>query len=221
VGGGRGEAGLTVPRSVRVGFLLIIRVALVRMLAVTAQPSSAGGSSGLGEALPFERVTECFSYLTSSQQKDRHTRVKAMQQLWDKFGFHEHPLFSLMRLILPHLDTERPQYQMKQKGIAKMYVAILAINETSEDAQTLLNWKKPSAGFQRNEQGNFPEVALSVIKGRALRRADIESPLTIGELNKLLDDLAQANGSSNKQEVLRTIYSRSTAYEQVFPPPSP
>ena len=34
-----------------------------------------------------------------------------------------------------HLDTHRQQFRLKQKGIAKMYVEILALNEASEDAQ--------------------------------------------------------------------------------------
>ena len=48
------------------------------------------------------------------------------------------------------------------------------VQETTEavqDAQALLNWKKPASGFQRNEQGNFPEVVFSVIEHRARKRA--------------------------------------------------
>ena len=194
---------------------------------------------------------------------DRTRKPEKMRRLWEKFGIAEGaPLFQLMRLTLPHLDTVRPQYRLKQKSIAKMYVEILAIPESSDDAQMLLNWKKPASGFQRNEQvrtpashiasstaaqsrkagrarallltrvlihcwcfhlfshartpqGNFPEVVHAVIKDRYPKRVDMpEKPLTIGELNNMLDKLADEDGFANKKAVLHSIAVRATAREQ-------
>ena len=89
-----------------------------------------------------------------------------MRKLWDMFGIHDHPLFELMRLILPQLDTQRAMFQMKHKSLAKMYVEILGINEGSNDAQMILNWKRPAGGFQRT----VCVRALQRARGRGRRR---------------------------------------------------
>ena len=86
---------------------------------------SRGGQ--LGENLAFEAVCRCFEALVDPNN-DRAKKPKMMKLLWDNYGMHEHALFELMRLILPHLDTVRPQYRVKQKLMAKIYVELLAIN---------------------------------------------------------------------------------------------
>lgn len=40
-----------------------------------------------------------------------------------------------MRLLLPQLDKERQTYGMKESVLGKLYVEILGIAPTSEDAQ--------------------------------------------------------------------------------------
>ena len=112
-------------------------------------PAAASSSSERGQDLPFEECCKCFELLVKPST-DAKLRPGIMERLWKAYGIREHPLFELMRLIVPNLDTVRPMYRMKQKMIGKMYVEILAINESSEDAQALLNWKKPASGFQRN-----------------------------------------------------------------------
>ena len=87
--------------------------------------------------MPFEKVCRCFEALGEPTAKGvgaRNIKSEMLHKLWAEFGIREHPLFELMRLTLPHLDTVRPQYRLKQKGIARMYVEILALVETSDDA---------------------------------------------------------------------------------------
>ena len=164
-----------------------------------------------GQELAFEECCKCFEEL-AKPHSDRHLKPKQMRRLWDSYGTKD--FFELMRLILPNLDTVRPQYRVKQKMLARMYVELLALNESSEDAQSLLNWKRPANGFQRNEQGNFPEVVLSVIEHRSQKRSDINGLLTIRELNRLLDQLADVEGFEKKKEVMRQLERRTTAREQ-------
>ena len=75
--------------------------------------------------------------------------------------------------------------------------------------------ERPLKMAQRNEQGNFPEVVHAVIKDRYPKRVDMpEKPLTIGELNNMLDKLADEDGFANKKAVLHSIAVRATAREQ-------
>ena len=162
----------------------------------------------------------CFeALLEPSAHNDRNRKPQKMERLWEKFGIADgQPLFELMRLTLPHLDTLRPNYRLKQKALAKMYVEILAIPESSDAAQQILNWKKPASGFQRNEQGNFPEVVNAVIKERFGKRSELASkgavPLTVGELNAFLDRLAHADQFADKKSVFHDMVTRTTAREQ-------
>ena len=178
--------------------------------------SSSSAPAGVGINYEWHRCCSCFETLLVKNE-DRHSRPRTMHKLWDEFSggtLGSQPLFELFRLILPHLDTVRPQYRLKQKGLANMYVSILAISESSEDAQTLLNWKKPSSGFQRNEQGNFPEVVHSVIETRMKKPKDLPKRLTIGELNAALDKLAEVQSTDEKKAVLDDLTKKTTAREQ-------
>ena len=93
---------------------------------------------------------------------------------------------SLFRLMLPHLDTSsRPNYKLKQKGLANLYVDIMGLEKNSMEARTIVDWKRPSTGLQRSEQGNFPEVMYSVLKERCKPRADLRR-VTVGERARAL-----------------------------------
>ena len=97
-----------------------------------------------------------------------------MHKLWDNFATKEEPSFPLFRLMLPHLDTSsRPNYKLKQKKLADLYVDIMGMDKNSTDARTITEWKRPSSGLQRSEQGNFPEVMYSVLKNRCKPRAEL------------------------------------------------
>ena len=92
--------------------------------------SSSSAPAGVGINYEWHRCCSCFETLLVKNE-DRHSRPRTMHKLWDEFSggtLGSQPLFELFRLILPHLDTVRPQYRLKQKGLANMYVSILAIS---------------------------------------------------------------------------------------------
>lgn len=164
-----------------------------------------------GENLPFESACQAFEELCKPTN-DRHHRENVVRRLWSNFGIEEHASFPLMRLMLPHLDTSsRPNYKLKQKGLAALYVDMMGLDPNSTAAQTMTNWKRPSTGFQKSEQGNFPEVMYEVIKPRCKPRADLPRRVTIGEVNALLDRLAR---EQEKLPPMREIHTRCTALEQ-------
>ena len=115
--------------------------------------------------------------------------MSLIETLWKMFGREDHNLFPLLRLILPHLDSVRPMYKVKEKQLAKMYVTLHSMPESGTEAkarrlgppvrrgrwlsslraQELLNWKRPS-NFNKTLSGNFPDKAISVVKHRCLSR---------------------------------------------------
>ena len=65
------------------------------------------------------------------------------------------------------------------------------------------------------EQGNFAEVVFSVIEPRMKRRAGLPGPpITIRQVNDLLDRLAAADSTGEKTEVMHEIIQQTTAREQ-------
>ena len=64
-------------------------------------------ADGSGVELPFETVCKCFDVL-SAPDADRHKRPDKLKRLWDVYGLRTHPLFELMRLILPQVSDSRP-----------------------------------------------------------------------------------------------------------------
>ena len=163
-----------------------------------------------GEHLPFESL--CLAFDALCDVGDRYTRERIVNKLWSNYGLADHPSFPLIRLMLPHLDTtSRPNYKLKQKNLAKLYVEIMGLTAESPQAQTMTNWKRPSSGLQRSEQGNFPEVMHTVIKQRCSPREDLPHRATVGEVNAMLDRLAT---EPSKREPLGEIYRKCTALEQ-------
>ena len=164
-----------------------------------------------GADLEFAAVVKCCEELSKATARPR--RVFLVEKLWEMYGRMDHNLFPLLRLLLPHLDSERPMYKVKEKQLAKMYVALHSLPEGGSETRELLNWKRPS-NFNKTLSGNFPDKAISVVERRCLSRADLPEYLSVRQLNKLLDDLALAEPGAGKLAVFKRIHERTTAVEQ-------
>jgi DNA ligase-4 len=90
---------------------------------------------------------------------------------------------------VPHLDKERATYGIKDKTLANIYVDILSIRG-SQDAESLINWKKPSGG--NKVAGDFGEVLYSILQNRAISVKG--QGLSVAQVNEKLDAL---NASDN------------------------
>jgi hypothetical protein len=91
--------------------------------------------------VPFQTLCDFFERCVKST---KHSKKKELLQklflLWKEDG----DFFSLIRLLLPHLDKERQSYGLKESMLAKYYVEILNLAPSSPDAIRLLQWRKPS-----------------------------------------------------------------------------
>ena len=94
----------------------------------------------------------------------------------------------LMRLMLPGMDTKRPNYHLKEKMLAQLYISMLGLPPDSESAKELISWKRPSA-LSRASAGDFPEKAFAVIESRC-PSAESLGPrrVTIADMNALLEE---------------------------------
>lgn len=63
-----------------------------------------------------------------------------------------------MRLLLPHLDRQRPAYGMKETALAKHYIDILNIAKEGPDAKKLLNYRAPHTAKQVGPTSTTPHA---------------------------------------------------------------
>lgn len=125
-------------------------------------------------------------------------------------------IYPLLRLLLPAIDTERGKYGLKQAMIANTYVSALHLDKKSEDATRLLNWKDPTRtqGVELSKliTGEFGTLLEDVLKSRVRTEP---SNCTIGDVNLLLDQLANALNTDEKTIILRQqMLDKFNAQEQ-------
>lgn len=196
------------------------------MLPSLAPVSPAGPSTpvapvtggGAGESLPFYVLADTLEKIDSNRNTDsRELRHRLVERLWQRYGRKTQPMFPLMRLMLPHLDAARKNYELKEKLLAQLYVSMLGLASDQEDAKAMLQYKKPSslAGRGGGTSGDFPERAFLVLEHRCPTKAELGTHrLTIAEVNEALTRLAEASGQDEKLPVLRQLHLNTTALEQ-------
>lgn len=106
-------------------------------------------------------------------------------------------LFPIIRLLLP--DNDRRIYSMKEAKLAQYLIKAFSIADTSNDAQSLRNYKAPSSV---KAEGDFATVAFFALKSRCT-----ESTLTIKEINDYLDKISLNNsrGKEGQNEIVRSF----------------
>lgn len=120
--------------------------------------------------------------------------------------------YPIARLLLSHLDRDRGSYGIKENMLARRYIRVLGLAKESADARRLLNYRAP--GSNQDLAGDFAAVACHVLQDLV---SVVPSKLTVGDVNKLLDDLAEhsaKNNSAGVDGVLHSLLKHASANEQ-------
>ncbi|KAI0799207.1 ATP dependent DNA ligase domain-containing protein [Xylaria sp. FL0064] len=116
--------------------------------------------------------------------------------------------FPALRLILPTCDRERGIYGLKENAIARLLIKFMRLDRHSDDAQSMLKWKRPD---QSSTAGDFVDRCYSVLSKRPSR---IEpGDMRIAEVNELLDKLSAVSGEKSQLPIVETFYERMNAEE--------
>ena len=96
--------------------------------------------------------------------------------------------YPLIRLLMPKEDSR--VYNIKQSKVAKIYISILGITESMDDAKNLILFSDPTKATNRKTIGDLGLTILEILNSRiGSSRAD-HSTLSIDQVNTLLDQLA-------------------------------
>jgi len=115
--------------------------------------------------------------------------------------------FPLLRLIMPEIDTFRPNVGMKEKMIANCWSDAMGFSRKSTSYLKLVNYTNPEI-ISSSAVGDFSLVIYEVMKERY---GENPSSITIGQVNELLDQLAAVKrGVDASSQKKRTEYHRNS-----------
>uniref|UniRef100_A0A182J988 DNA ligase 4 n=1 Tax=Anopheles atroparvus TaxID=41427 RepID=A0A182J988_ANOAO len=108
----------------------------------------------------------------------------------DRHGAREEvSIYPVLRLLLPGLDRERKAYGLREKMLADAYVRALALERTSKDGD---------AARLLSGRGDLSDRLVSLLRGRCTAA---QSSLTVAEVNRRLDALAERAGVGVQDEL--------------------
>ncbi|CAD2218585.1 DNA ligase N terminus/ATP dependent DNA ligase domain/RNA ligase/ATP dependent DNA ligase C terminal region containing protein, putative [Angomonas deanei] len=162
---------------------------------------------------PFLRLCHLFESILHATSKNVQTA--ALEAVWKQLPKNE-SFFPYMRLLLPHLDHQRPLYNLKENKLAKLYVEVLGLPPKSAQAQKLLNWKDPS--YSTIETTSFSDVVFIILQNKGgFNQTDsstANSQVSVEGINLFLDNFATLNTSEERKVALIDLLTKTTPLEQ-------
>ncbi|CAA21085.3 DNA repair ligase Lig4 [Schizosaccharomyces pombe] len=149
---------------------------------------------------PLSRIGKTRKSKTSNLDPYELKR-KILLDYFNKWRQHVGPdLYPLLRLMLPDLDRERGSYGFKEFGLGKLFIRAMHLSPTSEDAKSLKNWR----GSESKHTGDFSTMLQDILQRRAYRT--FPGAFTVGDVNALLDQLADASSEDTRVNILEQFY---------------
>lgn len=183
------------------------------------------GSLDKANSLKYSELCKGFKACENSNNRKKKLNCLLSKQLKDYLNGQS--AYPIMRLLLPQLDKGRSDFGLKVKKLVDIFIECLGIDKKHDPhAKRLIGWKDPKEAKEYASKfgpqnpnvvgtvGDFSSVLYEVLISRGNDNSN--NNLTIGDLNKLLDDLAKnsgKNGRSKQKQVFTEILSKCNAEE--------
>jgi DNA ligase-4 len=179
---------------------------------IPAVPLPASKRQDNSNKLLFYDLCQIFASIEETQGKEKKLKLIFNKTMKEKIK-GQSP-FPFMRLLLPLIDSERMNYNLKQQSVAKTYIKVLNITSDSGDAQSLLHYKN-----QEKNQGNKSDIISgdfgTILEHILSKRSPITaSKTTVGEVNTILDAVAAASSEGEgkagviRDQILYTLVTK-------------
>ena len=99
-------------------------------------------------------------------------------------------------------------YGLKESAIARLLIKLMRLDRHSDDAQSMLNWKRPD---RSSTAGDFVDRCYNVLSKRPSRIDP--GDMRIADVNEMLDKLSAVSGEKNQMPIFETFYERMNAEE--------
>ncbi|EFX03113.1 DNA replication and repair protein [Grosmannia clavigera kw1407] len=187
--------------SVTLPFSALFHNLLNPLAEIKAQPASRGPPRAKqGHGRGSSRI--------SPHEQRRGVIMRFMSRWRSEVGDDFYPV---LRLILPDKDRDRSVYGLKENTIGKLLVKLMKIDKNSEDGYNLLHWKLPVCAAASSLAGDFAGRCYEVLAKRPLRTE--VSDLRIGQVNVLLDKLADCSGEIEQLSIFEVFYQHMNPEE--------
>jgi DNA ligase 4 len=153
--------------------------------------------------VPFLRLCEFLEKLLSLKGKQKTAKLKKFFENSNVNNF-----FPIVRLMIPNYDMERGQYSLKETTLAKLYAELLSLPNKEKEA--LIYYKNPTKQIKGCPAGGFVEVLEFILSNRIGE----SKGLTVEDVNKQLDLLANSIDKNAKKKVLRELACSMNPLEQ-------
>ena len=153
--------------------------------------------------IPFAVIVQFLEQVAGS-------KAPRKKELFRKFldTFRPGTEFQALRLIFPEADSARGAYGLKEHTIGRIFADLLILPPPEKDR--VLRWRDPNAQAKHNcIVGDFPSVLLSAIEPRMSSHRS--ESLTVGDLNKFLDDLYTSIDTESRKDLFQDIIYKATA----------
>jgi DNA ligase 4 len=116
--------------------------------------------------------------------------------------------------LIPQLDKERSTYGLKEQKLAAIYIKVLGMDPKSQDAIALHNYKDPNMNRGVGVAGDFTLKLQSLLRFRM--PSNVQSLLSVQQVNEKLDELALASSSDEREQIIRYFFGNCTLIEQIW-----
>ncbi|KAK2178306.1 hypothetical protein NP493_548g00024 [Ridgeia piscesae] len=165
-------------------------------------------AADVASKVPFYQL--CALLEKISKRSGNDAKKKLLKEFIDEWrDFHQRlhagnenttdSFYGAMRLLLPHLERQRDAYGIKEHTLAKLYIEILGLGRDSPSALKLLNFRAPKSA--KGESGDFASVAYWILKPRCCERGT----LSVGDVNRCLDNIAAGHAAKSKEVVRKNL----------------
>ena len=154
--------------------------------------------------VPFSKFVQFLEVLTGVRKHKQKTQM--LMEFFERSNVQN--FFPIIRLMLPAFDMERGQYGLKESTLAKLYVDLLSL--PSREKEALMHFKNPQKALPGCPAGSFADALHFVLRNRA----GDKSTLTVEDVNRELDELANSLTKDDKKKVLSRLLQSTNALEQ-------
>ena len=166
--------------------------------------------------LSFETLCDFFEILKARQGKfkERREAVESFIRhcIYRPYG----EAFDVFRLILPRLDTERGNYNLKEKALGERFAEALGWSKKDPKAKSLLNYKNPGIAVGAGDLSAIVQAVVST-QARVPDNASKEerTKVKIGDVNMKLDELVKAGNRKDEQAPILRYFTRNCTPRQL------
>eukprot|EP00055_Hartaetosiga_balthica_P016236 m.101261 g.101261 ORF g.101261 m.101261 type:complete len:1007 (-) comp9062_c4_seq2:48-3068(-) len=168
------------------------------IMTTTTTTSTSSSSTPLQDRVLFESLCRLFRMIEDAPKE----KVKVLSRFVEKWRVASSQdanidsFYSVMRLMIPHLDIHRSAYQMKELKIKKEYISYLGLTKDKGAGMKLERYKERD--IVGASAGDLSRVVRDVLQGRCFFEKD--NRLTIRDINNLLDVFAEAGAMKESDE---------------------